>query len=155
MTTSNESSADLLRVVFDTNIYIAGSLRSGSYTDAWRRRGAGRAFQLFTSEEILSEVSGKMISKLDYSEALARAFVSNVRTLAKVVRPTERLHVVKADPNDNKVLECAVEARASLIITMDKHLLRLKEFRGIGIAHPTDLKYLFPEAKSPSVRRKS
>lgn len=145
MTTSSGSSVSLLRVVFDTNVYIAGSLRSGNYTDEWRRHGAGRKFQLFTSEEILSEVSAKMVGKLGYSESLARAFTDNIRTLAKVVQPTERLRVVKADPDDNKILECAVEARANLIITMDKHLLRLKRFRAVGIAHPSDLKYLFEQ----------
>ena len=57
--------------------------------------------------------------------------------------------VVVRDPDDNKVLECAFEARADLIITADKDLLALKEFNSIKIIHPSSLKYIFPQLKKP------
>jgi predicted nucleic acid-binding protein len=37
------------------------------------------------------------------------------------------------DPDDNRILEAAVEGRADCIVTGDNHLLRLREFRGIPI----------------------
>ena len=44
--------------------------------------------------------------------------------------------IVKEDPDDNKIIECAVACGADFILTYDKHLLRLKEFRGIKIIMP-------------------
>jgi predicted nucleic acid-binding protein len=46
-------------------------------------------------------------------------------------------------------LECALEAKADLIITADKDLLVLKEFNGIKIIHTSSLKYIFPQLKKP------
>jgi predicted nucleic acid-binding protein len=46
--------------------------------------------------------------------------------------------VVKADPSDNKFLECAVAAGADVIVSGDKHLLRLKQHAGIPIIRVAD-----------------
>jgi predicted nucleic acid-binding protein len=62
---------------------------------------------------------------------------------AKQVYPKRRLTNVLKDKDDHKILECAIEAGAALIITADRGLLKLKEFEGIRIAHPSMLKYWF------------
>jgi predicted nucleic acid-binding protein len=46
--------------------------------------------------------------------------------------------VVAADPDDDRILECAVAGAADLIVSGDHHLNRLKSFRGIGIVRPVD-----------------
>lgn len=40
---------------------------------------------------------------------------------------------ITEDLEDNKILEAASEAKADYIISGDKHLLKLKEFKGIKI----------------------
>jgi len=40
---------------------------------------------------------------------------------------------LKADPADNRILECALESRAACIVTGDRHLLELGQFEGISI----------------------
>ena len=62
--------------------------------------------------------------------------------LAEVVQPAGALSVVKADPDDNRILECAVAGQAALIVTYDRHLLQLKRHELIGIVHPQDLLHL-------------
>jgi predicted nucleic acid-binding protein len=37
------------------------------------------------------------------------------------------------DPNDNMLVECAVEARADYLISGDAHLKKIKRFRGVKI----------------------
>lgn len=45
-----------------------------------------------------------------------------------------RTHAVhNPDPDDNRILECAVEGRADLIVSHDRHLLSLKEYKRIPI----------------------
>lgn len=127
-----------MRVVFDTNVYIAAV--NGTYTYEWLTAAGQGKLELFCSEAIFAELAAKL---QEQQVQCVDEYIDRIRESIKIVRPTERLRVVKADPDDDRILECAVEARASLIITMDKHLLRLKRFRSVGIAHPSDLKYIF------------
>jgi predicted nucleic acid-binding protein len=49
------------------------------------------------------------------------------------------------DEPDNRILECAIAAGASAVVTGDSHLLALKSYQGIGIMTVSDLLYTFPE----------
>jgi predicted nucleic acid-binding protein len=60
---------------------------------------------------------------------------SSVR-VSKVVEPRVALQVINADPDDDRILECAVAGGADLIVSGDQHLTRLKNFEGIGIVRP-------------------
>jgi predicted nucleic acid-binding protein len=54
-----------------------------------------------------------------------------------VITPQQRFDVV-TDPDDNKILECAIEARSDCVVTRDRHLLTLELFQGIPIITPED-----------------
>ena len=59
----------LLRVVFDTNMYIMavpGALTGGSHGDYWLKAARpvpGQAFQLYTSDAILDELEAVLTRK--------------------------------------------------------------------------------------------
>ncbi len=53
--------------------------------------------------------------------------------------PIEKINITKEDPDDNKIIECAVTAKANYIITYDKHLLKIKKFRNILIIKPEEV----------------
>ncbi len=57
---------------------------------------------------------------------------------SELVNPTIVLDVVKEDPPDNRILECAIEGRANLIVSGDPDLQRLKVYQGIAIVRPVD-----------------
>lgn len=48
------------------------------------------------------------------------------------------MKVVKDDPDDDNIIECAVEGKANMIVSGNNHLLELKEFEGIQILNPAD-----------------
>ncbi len=48
------------------------------------------------------------------------------------------LQVIASDPDDDRILECALAGNADLIVSGDRHLTRVKAFEGIGIVRPTD-----------------
>jgi predicted nucleic acid-binding protein len=48
--------------------------------------------------------------------------------LANYVFPTEILHIIKEDPADDCILECAATAKSDFIVSEDKDLLRLRQF---------------------------
>ena len=47
-----------------------------------------------------------------------------------VVKPTVILEVIKDDPDDNRVLECAAAGEANSIVSGDRHLLQLRSYEG-------------------------
>jgi predicted nucleic acid-binding protein len=55
-----------------------------------------------------------------------------------LVRPTQTIDAVPEDPNDNRVLECAVTAGSRYIVTGDSALLRLGKYEGIEILRVAD-----------------
>lgn len=139
-----------LRTVFDTNMYIATALKPGGYADMWLDIAAlpQTGLKLYISQAILDEVSEKLVKRFKMSKPIVNNFVERLSYIAKLVKPSEKIQAVKSDPDDNAIIECAVEAKAHLIISADKHLLMLNPYRNIGIAHPKELKNIFAnEAK--------
>ena len=59
-------------------------------------------------------------------------------TLGNFVFPVEALHVIQEDPADNRILECAVMAGSEFIVSEDKDLLRLGQFRNTKIVSIRD-----------------
>lgn len=127
-----------LRIVCDTNVYISAALR-GARAEAILRLAAANAVQLVVSPAILEELNQKLRLKFGWTQQQARLFVDAVRDIAEVVRPVVELAVVDDDPDDNRVIECAVSGEAALIVTFDRHLLRLKSFENVAIIRSEDL----------------
>ena len=129
-----------LRVVCDTNVYIAAALRGGQ-AEAVMQLAATSAITLLVSPAILAELEGKLLDKFEWTQEQADFFVEAVRLMAEVVEPDHSLYVVDEDPDDNRILECAQAGEAALIVTYDKHLLKLRRYEMTGIIHPRDLLY--------------
>lgn len=126
------SSTPLLRVVFDTNIYVSAALRGAPDETALQLADA-RRLHLLTSEVLLDELAGKLRHKFNWPEPRIALFLKTIRALAEIVKPGLTLNVIPSDPDDDRVLECAVAGNAALIVTSDRDLLRLESFEGIGI----------------------
>ena len=62
--------------------------------------------------------------------------LTELMAIADFVNPSETLNVVSEDPEDNRILECAVEAGANYVISGDSHLLKLIRYQNIEILNP-------------------
>lgn len=135
----------LLKVVFDTNIFAMAAAMPGGYIDYWLDLATppNNKFQLYASPAILAEVQEKLEGKLHINRALAVEYISRLSNIATVVHPTQKLDVISDDPDDNIILECAVEAQADIIVSADQDLLKLKRYGDTQLHHPTHLKYIF------------
>lgn len=121
-----------MRVVFDTNILVSALVFPGGQGDAALRRIVDGTDELVISKAILDELLDVLSRKFARdAEELAHVAVF-FSDLAQVVAPRRRLRVVKDDP-DNRILECAVAGGAQAIVTGDKALLALDNFRGIPV----------------------
>ena len=67
--------------------------------------------------------------------------------LGNLVAPKKPIDAIKEDPDDNRILECALEAESEFIVTSDKDLLRLSEYGNVRIVTASQLlkKYRTPE----------
>lgn len=68
-----------------------------------------------------------------WEASVAEAAVTQVARVGTVVRPRERLAVIADDPADDRVLEAAIEGGAELVVSGDRHLLRLSEWGGVEV----------------------
>lgn len=92
-----------------------------------------------TCEEILSEFDEKLRLRFGYTDQQALLAVNELRGISRVVAIAHQLKVVTADPDDDKIIECAVSGSASHIVTGDKrHLLPLDRYGAIEIVTPAD-----------------
>ncbi|MEM3402272.1 MAG: putative toxin-antitoxin system toxin component, PIN family [Candidatus Hadarchaeales archaeon] len=126
--------------VLDTNVWVSIFTKKTPSREFSRIFESGE-IQLFISREILEEIS-RVLMYPKLSELLKLAGISSREILqiivknCTVVKPKERVILVKEDPADNKILECVLEANCNFIVSGDKHLLKLKRFRRAKILTP-------------------
>lgn len=124
------------RIVLDANVVISAVIFGGPPADVVLRMVDGSA-QGFTSLPILDEIRDVLQRpKFGLSPEQATAVVEEYHALCRIVEPTDRVRAVHAAPDDDIVLECAAAAAADAIVTGDRHLLSLREWRGIPILSP-------------------
>ncbi len=140
-----------LRLVFDTNIYIAASSPTSFISRfVFGTKQGVNPYALFVSPAILMEIQAKLETKIGFPRAKAATYIAAVAEEATLVHPIATIRAIVSDPDDNIILECAVQARAHLIISADKHLLGLKTYEDIGIVHPSELKRMFADKIQPN-----
>ena len=128
----------MIRVVIDANVFVSAILKPNSNPDKVIDLVKQCRITLALSPDILAEIRKvllypKIRKKLklttkEIGEALAQIAQAAIITSGRV-----RLNAIESDPDDNRYLECAVEAQADFIISGDRHLKDLKNFQGIKI----------------------
>ena len=135
----------MIRVVPDTNIYISAVIFGGVPRRALQLGSAG-SHRFCISAPILAEYQRVLIDRFKHTREEAEEAVQRLHQLCQLVVPAETITAC-SDRNDDMVLECAVAAKAKLIVTGDKALLRLDPFRGVRIVTPAQ--FLLDAAPAP------
>jgi uncharacterized protein len=122
-------------VVLDTNIYISAIFWKGM-PHTIVQLAIKQEILAFISQDILDEI-GKVLGRdFEYSKTEIKQAIDSLALFTHSVETTERILVVKDDPDDDRIVECAISAGASCIVSQDNHLLKLKEYRGVKILSP-------------------
>ncbi len=127
-----------MKVVLETNILISAFIFPGGAPESVYRAALEHRITLVTSPPLLAEFGRVLSDKFGWDTGRVREAVSQVARIGEVVRPTERVHVIHDDPADDRVLEAAL-GHADIIVSGDRHLLRLRVWRRIPIEKSADL----------------
>ena len=129
----------MLKAVVDTNIFVSSLLsgkgRPAGIINLWR----DALFILVTSPSIISEINGVL-----QRPAIKEKYCISGELIDKLILLLEKDSLllpglsnvsgaVPEDPSDEIFLSAALDAEAHFIVSGDRHLLGLGEFRGIPI----------------------
>lgn len=125
-----------MRVVLDTNVFISGVFFTGPPLQILQLWRDGR-IRLVVSAEILDEYRrvGQRLGRL-HSGVDLEPFLSLLATHAEIVLAPPLPEPVCEDSADDMFLACALAARAKVVVSGDKHLLRVSGYRGIEVVRP-------------------
>ena len=129
---------EMAKVFLDTNILVAATFWRGSSYELLAKIG-GKTLDGFTTIELLDEYKAVLKRDFNHSEEESDERLKLLMGILTIVFPKEKIRAVEKDPDDNKVLEGALAARADFVISYDHHLLDLGSFRGIRIITPEEL----------------
>ena len=125
-------------VTVDTNVIISALGWEGPEFELMNLIFNGK-ITLAISPQILEEfINVARSTKFDFSDDEIDDFVDALLNTGKVVFPEEYISLIKEDPPDNRILECAEVSNSRYIITGNKHLLQLDKYKRIKIMNGAD-----------------
>lgn len=127
----------MIEVTADTNVYISALNFAGLPRQLLLEAQAG-SVKLAITAHILEEVTGVLQAKFQWSERAIAEAIALISACTIQVTPTQVLDVVETDPDDNRIIECALAAGSRYIVTGDRDLLRLGSHEAIQIVKVAD-----------------
>jgi putative PIN family toxin of toxin-antitoxin system len=121
-----------MRIVVDTNVIVSALVFGGLPRRVFEVVESGRC-EFYYSSEIETDPYRVLRDKFGWDVDKLNHYLPALWGLGERVIPRRRVNAVKEDPDDNRILECALAAGADTIVSGDGHLLRLTAFEGIAI----------------------
>jgi putative PIN family toxin of toxin-antitoxin system len=127
----------VLRVTADSNIYIS-AMNFGGAPDKLLDMARNGDIVLAISDPIVEEVTHVLHDKFAWTDEAIKLAQARIADFTEKVHPRRAIDVVKEDPSDNRILECAEAGGSEFIVTGDAHLLKLGQFAGMKILKPAE-----------------
>ncbi|MBU4360646.1 putative toxin-antitoxin system toxin component, PIN family [Candidatus Parcubacteria bacterium] len=130
-----------MKIVLDTNVLIDATNDDFSWT--WKIIDLVLSGKIgaVASEKILREY--KLIIKRNIKRKQDKQKLEDFMARVEVILAPKKMNIIPDDPEDEKFVECAVEANADYIVSSDAHLLNLQEFENIKILDPKNFWYKY------------
>ena len=127
-----------MKVVLDTNVLIS-AIMFGGKSRAILEMGISGKLRIALSQDILKELAEVLVDKKFRAPiSFVQQVIHELSELVELVIVTHKVAVIKNDPDDNRILECALSAGADYIVSGDSDLLSLGHFKKIKIVSPSD-----------------
>jgi len=123
-----------MRVVLDTNVYISSLVFKGKAREVYDY--CIETSDVFTSDFIMGELSEKLYLKFDYPKVSTRNLIKSILSVVEKRNPHTKRPNICRDMDDNYILQLCESVSANYLITGDKDLLILKNFKQTEIISP-------------------
>ena len=125
-----------MKIVLDTNVIASGVYWKGSSFEIIQRWTTDQ-FQVFITGEILNEYK-IILERLDPVpiKPVAQHWIPFIFQNSALVTAKTSVKICR-DPDDDKILDCALAAEAKYIVSGDKDLLILERFQSVEIVTPS------------------
>ena len=127
-----------MKITVDTNFIISSTQWDYSVAHKLLKKFILSDAEIFTTQDILDETAEVLERDFEYNKNEVKNIIEKILFFAKLIETKQKINVIKDDPDDNKIIECAIESSSDYIITYDRHLLKLKEYKGIKILTPEE-----------------
>jgi len=123
-----------MKVVLDTNVLVSALIKASKPRDLFNKLAKDKQIVLSRAilEEFLEVIEDPKIAKYT-SEKDVTVFLNTLKNAARIVQVKSKFKAVKEDPDDDTIIQTAYDSKADYIISGDRHLLLLKQFKGIRI----------------------
>lgn len=122
--------------VLDTNVLVSAALSDGNPADVLSMADAGEIISV-TSPAIIEELRDVLTrDRLPFSDEQVAELAVKVLSLSRVIEPDVECEVIDDDPDDDKILECAIAGDVDYVVSGDSHLLDLGGHAGVEIVSP-------------------
>lgn len=129
----------MARVVLDTNILISGLLHNGKPRRLLELAIEGR-MEIVSSAEMIDELAAVLSrEKFGLSKEEQAIMVDFIIRLSRITALRSRFKVVKQDPDDDIVINTALDGNAQYIVSGDKKILGLKQFGNIRMLTASEM----------------
>ena len=125
-------------VVPDANILVSACINARGKPAELIRLCANDRVRLLTSppmwDEMVPVLDRPNVRKhISLGDRQLKQWLADVSSIMEWTPGKRRLKVVANDPDDHKVVACAIEGHADYIVTGDRHLLDIGSYKGIYI----------------------
>ncbi|MBQ4476272.1 MAG: putative toxin-antitoxin system toxin component, PIN family [Bacteroidales bacterium] len=116
----------MMNIGLDTNCLLMSLSRRSRYYPIWRNFVDGK-YSICVTNEILAEYEEILSQKIgaEIASNVIKALLDLPNT--KIVQVYYHLHLITADPDDDKFVDCAFKSNAKYIVTQDHHYDVLNE----------------------------
>ena len=117
-----------MKIVLDTNCLLQIIFPQSYHKEVWDAFFAHRYTLCFTNEILLEyrEIIGRRTGDAQFAEDIVELILSSPNT--ERVTPYFHFHMITADEDDNKFVDCAITAGATFIVSNDKHFDELANY---------------------------
>ncbi len=126
-----------LKAVMDTNVLVSGILWRGIPYELlrWAEK---QSLIIYTSLDILAEVYRilhypKFEQYIDKQNASLREIFTKIVSLCTIIQVEQVVSGACSDTEDEKFLSCSLAANVKVLVSGDRHLLDLKQYKSVRI----------------------
>ncbi len=132
-----------MRIVLDTNVWLSATFWEGEASKIIEL-SEKRKFEIIVSKDIILEIIGVLNKETKFRKFMQEReqnigdLIKTILSISNLIRIKTKVDIVKEHPADNIILEAAIAGKADSIVSYDKHILNLLEFRGTRILEPKE-----------------